>query len=142
MIAGSYYMALKAAHLAAVFTWLSGTLLAAWTLRVGQPGATLDPAARRFVLSVLRWNRFVTTPALALAWLLGLTLARLGEWPPAPWLLAKVVLALALAGLHGYFTGKLRKAVASAANEGSPLLSIAVLVLAACAIGLAVIKPR
>jgi putative membrane protein len=138
---GEWYLVLKAAHLIAVFTWVSGTLLLAWSLHSGQTGLTLEPAARRHLQSVARWDRTVTSPALLSAWALGFTLAKLGGWFPAPWLLTKVVLALALAGIHGYLLGRLRKSGAVKAVGSPASLPLVIVVLAACAIGLAITKP-
>lgn len=138
---GEWYVLVKAAHLIAVFTWVSGTLLTAWALRVGQTGIALEPAARRYLLSVARWDRAVTAPALLLAWALGLALATFGGWFPAPWLIAKLTLALALAGIHGYLLGQLRKAIEGSAGSTSARLPLMIVLLLACAVGLAIIKP-
>lgn len=138
---GEWYLVLKAMHLIAVFTWVSGTLLASWALHVGQTGVALEPAARRFLQSVARWDRTVTSPALLLAWALGLTLSKFGGWFPAPWLLAKVVFALALAGIHGYLVGRLRKTIEGKAVSSPVRLPLVIILLATCAIGFAITKP-
>jgi putative membrane protein len=45
----------------------------------------------------------ITTPAMVVTWLLGLWLAWSGGWYASAWLQAKVVLAVALTALHGFF---------------------------------------
>jgi len=142
MSSGALYLALKAVHLAAVFAWISGTLLVARALQFKPATATLEPTARRFLISVARWDRTVTSPALVLAWILGMTLLKLGGWlPPAPWIMIKVIFAIALAGLHGYLAGRLRKTISGTETAAAAWLSAVILLLATGAISLAITKP-
>jgi protoporphyrinogen IX oxidase len=60
-------------------------------------------------LAVRRWDRYVTSPAMLLAWGAGLALAMLGEWFSSPWLIIKLVFVLLLSALYGILSGTLRK---------------------------------
>jgi protoporphyrinogen IX oxidase len=50
-----------------------------------------------------RLLKAIINPAMVVSWGLGLWLAWKGGWYAAPWLQAKVVLALAMSGMHGFF---------------------------------------
>ncbi|MDZ5460081.1 CopD family protein [Azohydromonas lata] len=104
------YTLLKVGHLLAVTVLLVGLSLLWWTLlglqhiEAGKPGIAGPPAE-----TVLRLDALVTSPALLLAWGLGLALARLGGWFPAPWLLLKLTLVVLLSAWHGLLSGHLRR---------------------------------
>ena len=68
------------------------------------------------MMTVYRWDRRVTNPALGLLWLLGLTLAWQGGWFSAHWLWAKLVLVTVLSALHGNQSATLRRLNADAAR--------------------------
>lgn len=111
------YLLLKAGHVAAAMVWIGGMLAAA-----------LAP--------VPRWDRLVTTPAMLLAFAFGLGLAMAGGWFPQAWLIAKLVVVLALAALHGVLAGRLRRGL-------PPPRHVATLIVAGVAVIalLAVVKP-
>jgi uncharacterized integral membrane protein (TIGR00701 family) len=137
------YTWLKALHVAAVLTWVGGMLLLAVVIKVAAAiSADARPAA--FLDGVQRWNRFVTSPAMLLLWVLGLTLAMQGGWFSSPWLMAKLVLVVALSGLHGTLTGRLRKlaqggenAPAALASYAAPAIVVSVVLIAI----LVIVKP-
>ena len=129
------YAWLKALHVAAAITFAAGLLGAAVFLAAAQPGCT--EAAR----ALHRWDRRVTTPAMLLVWALGLTLALMGGWLRDGWLIAKLVLVVALSGAHGVQSAKLRRLAGGVAAGASPRLApLAIGVIVAIAI-LAVVKP-
>lgn len=112
MTAALFYLVAKAVHVAAVVAWLAGMLLVAVlpaALRA-LPVAHF-PADRGLLLAVRRWDRRVTTPAMAIAWALGLWLAWRGGWMGAGWLSAKLALVVCLSALHGVLSGSLRRTV-------------------------------
>lgn len=135
------YLVFKAAHVAAVVTWLGGMLMLAVLL----PLAARDGAASAALLDLLRrWDRRVTLPAMVAAWSLGLGLALTAGWFPSGWLLAKLVLVLALSGLHGVQSGKLRRLAGDDAAVSAPNLARMAWLLPALALPvllLAVAKP-
>lgn len=139
------YLWLKAFHLAGVAIWIGGMILlslavAALPARTAESGSADTP----MIDAVARWNRWVTSPAMMLAWGLGIALALLGDWFSAPWLWVKLPIILALSGVHGALSGRLRRGNGIAGLHPPSLLRfsgpLTVVVIIAVAI-LAVAKP-
>ena len=102
------YLFLKAFHLAAVLTWVGGMLALSVTLAAQRPHPSAA-SGQPLLAAIHRWDRRVTTPALAVAWLLGIVLVVLGGWYSATWLWAKFAIVCALSGLHGKQSASLRR---------------------------------
>ncbi len=102
------YLALKAAHIAAVVTWIGGLLVLALLLRAVAT-LPLQAQARHLLSAVGRWDQRVTSPAMGLAWVLGIAMALQAGWFRSPWLLLKLVLVVALSALHGLLAGRLQR---------------------------------
>ncbi|CZT37115.1 CopD family protein [Rhizobium sp. 9140] len=103
------YLYVKAVHVFAVVLLIGGILLLAMTLRNTHP--RIDERSRRFVEGVLRWDTIVTTPALAVVWLAGFTMAFGAGWDTSIWLLLKTIPAVFLTGLHTVEADMLRRAL-------------------------------
>lgn len=105
------YLWFKALHIVAVVTWIGGVLLVAVTITAvaGVRGQQEIAARSAFLEGVRRWDQRVTSPAMLLVWIFGLTLALTGNWLPQVWLLAKLPLVLLLSALHGVLSGRLRR---------------------------------
>ena len=104
------YLWLKAIHIAAAMTWISGIVVAG--LAVGsRPAGTDNTAAQdtRMRDAIRRWDRRVTLPAMLLTWGLGLTMAMQAGWFSSPWLMIKLAIVATLAALHGVLSGRLRR---------------------------------
>jgi protoporphyrinogen IX oxidase len=97
-----FYPWLKALHVAAAMAFAGGVLAVAIVLAANEP-------SRAVIDQVRRWDSWVTTPAMLLVWGLGLSLALTGQWFAHAWLQAKLVLVVALSGLHGVQSGRLRR---------------------------------
>lgn len=97
------YLWVKALHVACVLLFSGGLFAQAFGVAVGQRG---DAATAALVSA---WDRRVTVPAMLIVWLSGATIAAEGGWFGSPWLWLKLVLVLALTGLHGVQSGKLRR---------------------------------
>ncbi|KAA1177190.1 hypothetical protein FP026_25160 [Rhizobium tropici] len=93
------YLYVKAIHVFAVIVFIAGMLTTAFALRAV---ATVpqDVSARRLGGIVLQWDGLVTTPALAVVWVAGFTMAFGAGWSSSLWLLLKLVPAAFLTGLH------------------------------------------
>ncbi|MBN9474575.1 MAG: hypothetical protein ABS43_29920 [Bordetella sp. SCN 67-23] len=139
------YLWLKAAHLTALMIWIGGMLAVALVLRATSPRREELRASGALPLlgTVRRWDHYVTSPAMLLAWALGLTLAFQGGWFGQPWLWAKLILALLLAAVHGRLAGGLRKRL----RDDIPVVATwrhapgAILALVAAIVALVVVKP-
>ena len=127
----------KVLHLVAIAVWMGGMLANALAL-LAVPGGG-PPAA---LATMRRWNSRVTTPAMILTWLAGVTLATWGGWWHAGWLWAKLALVLGLVALHGVQSATLRRLAAGRRAPGwlqlSPLAIVGALPVIAT---LAVAKP-
>jgi uncharacterized membrane protein len=104
------YLWLKAFHIAAATTWISGLVAAGLAVASRPACAGIRTAQDRSSLAaVRRWNRRVTFPAMLLAWALGIAMAMQAGWFSSPWLMIKLIIVGALAALHGVLSGTLRR---------------------------------
>jgi len=111
------YLSLKAFHLAAVLTWVGGMLALSMALMAPLAHAAGRAGDQPLLSALYRWDRRVTTPALALVWLLGIALAVMGNWYSAPWLWTKFAIVCALSGIHGKQSAGLRRWLAGQAEQ-------------------------
>jgi protoporphyrinogen IX oxidase len=102
------YLWVKAIHVIAIISWMAGMLYLP-RLFVYHSGTPVGSAqSETFKIMEQRLLTLITTPAMVIAWVLGLWLAwKSGYWA-VPWLHAKVALVLALSGLHGYLSAATR----------------------------------
>lgn len=123
------YLFTKSLHILAVIIWMSGMVALALGL--------LKPVkANLEVLSA--WDKKVTTPAMALVWVLGLILIYWGGWFGAIWIWVKLAAVFVLSGMHGMLSGQARRMLnnddlESIQSHAKPVL-LAMLVLVALAI--------
>jgi uncharacterized integral membrane protein (TIGR00701 family) len=140
------YLWLKALHIVAVITWIGGMLAAAVAIAAvsGARDQYEIAGSRAFLAGVRRWDRRVTTPAMLLVWILGLTLASMGDWFPQGWLSAKLAVVLLLSAAHGFLSGNLRKLSFSPHPEAPAVLrhgAAAVVAAVLVIVALVVVKP-
>ena len=147
MNAATRYDLVTLVHLSADIVFTLGLLAAALVLAAlsFQPPATLARAKeRRLAAAMRRWHRLVTTPALLIAWGCGLWLALQAGWFHSGWLHVKLVLVLALSGLHGGLSAALRRAgapVPAVPSRAWRVMPALALVVIAAVVWLALIKP-
>jgi putative membrane protein len=111
------YLLLKAVHIIALLAWIGGMLLQVFMSRALAAGQR--PGGGAVIDEAVRWDRWMTTPAMLLAWACGLALANGGQWLGAPWLSVKLVLVVVLSALHGMQSGSLRRMAADPARRPS-----------------------
>jgi putative membrane protein len=136
------YLYIKALHVLAVVTLIGGMLAMAMVVRIAVTGLD-DRDGRRLGEAILRWDGFVTTPALGVVWMAGFALAFGAGWESAPWLLVKMIPAILLSGLHS-LEGLALKRLLREGKRVNPLFSaapVAILVAFAFIAWLAVTKP-
>lgn len=140
------YLTIKVLHVVAIIVWIGGMLLVALLLASIRPavGPFLLPEHR--LLAILhRWDRWVTAPAMVSAWVLGLAMAELGHWFVAAWFFAKLIIVLALTGLHGIQARILRRLVGIGARR-KPIVALrfaplGILLCVGIVVALVVLKP-
>ena len=117
------YLWLKAVHIAAAMTWISGIVLAALAVASG-PVRTDGAAApdARWLATIRGWDRRVTLPAMLVVFALGLTMAMQAGWFSARWLMLKLAIVATLAALHGVLSGRLRRLDQEAGSGPAALL--------------------
>lgn len=113
------YLWLKAAHVAAVLLFIGGLFAQTFALAVARENAA--------AALVARWDRRVTVPAMLVVWVTGATIAAEGAWFASPWLWAKLAFVLALTGLHGVQSGRLRR-LPGGDQPGPPPIRVAALI--------------
>ena len=144
-LAGAYLWFL-AAHIIFVVFWMAGLFMLPRYLVYHQEALAAGNGAEAatWVEREAKIRSIILTPAMIVVWLLGLTLATVGQHWGEGWLHAKLLFVLLLSGYHGWAVGYARKLAA-----GRPTLSgrtlrllneVPALVLVG-AVVLAVIKP-
>jgi putative membrane protein len=132
-------------HVVGVVLWIGGAATAAW---IGAQLALAPKEARAAGLGAARSAILALgTPGLLLAWLGGLVVLVLGwsdVYARAGWMHGKLTIALVLSALTGVLTARIRKAASGEREASSALLgglAIALVVLAACAVALVLVRP-
>ena len=130
---------IKALHLVATITFVSGALASALVLAAS---AGLNGAPAQMLISrVRRWDGRVTTPAMAITWAIGFGLGLAGHWFSSPWLLFKLAFVAALSALRGVVSARLRVAEGGAHEDRPRWMPVLVIGSAAAIVILAVAKP-
>ncbi|MES2984305.1 MAG: CopD family protein [Pseudomonadota bacterium] len=107
------YLLIKALHIISFTAWMAGMFylprLFAYHAAVSPSG----PEAAIFTVMERRLLRAIMNPAMVLTLGFGIWLVIITGYGspdnPAPWLMAKLLLVLGLAGLHGFFSACRRK---------------------------------
>ena len=95
------YLWLKALHVIAIIAWMAGMLYLPRLFVyhcAAVPGST---QSETFKVMERRLLHAIINPAMIVTWVLGLWLAWSGNFLSAPWLQGKLVLVLAMSGVHG-----------------------------------------
>ena len=130
---------IKAAHIIAVIAWMAGMLYLPRLFVYHAEAPAKSAMSETFKVMERRLLKVIINPSMIVVFLTGLTLAYLTDYWRSPWLQAKFILVLALAGLHGYFARCVRHFAADAnvrparffrfVNEAPSLLMIAIVIL-------------
>jgi uncharacterized membrane protein len=139
------YLWLKAFHVAAVIGWIGGMSVSSLFIAMHVSSSRPLAAGESRMIEIVRaWDWKVTTPAMLLAWALGMTMAVEAGWFSSRWLMVKLVLVFGLSALHGVQSGMLQR-MARSANRSPPAFlrySASAILMAIAAIAvLAVVKP-
>jgi putative membrane protein len=99
------YPWLKAFHVIAVMAWIAGML---YLPRLFVYHCEAEPGSRQsetFKVMERRLLRAIINPAMIASWTLGLWMVYDGGWITAHWLQSKLLLVVALSGIHGLLAG-------------------------------------
>ncbi len=106
------YLWLKALHIIAVIAWMAGMLYLPRLFvyhAAAKPGSELSETFKTMERRLLK---LIINPAMIATWLLGLSLIWLmgkDAFVQSGWLHAKLVLVLAMTGLHGFLAGLVKQ---------------------------------
>jgi len=138
---GNAYLWLLAAHILFVIFWMAGMFMLPRYLVYHQEAlaAGRTEEAATWVERETKIRHIILTPAMTMVWLLGLTLATVGQHWGEDWLHAKLALVLALSGYHGWAVGYAKKLARGEArlsgrtlrmvNEVPALAAVAIVIL-------------
>lgn len=133
------YFLLKGLHVAADMIWVGGMLINAFVISMVPP-----PIRGGVITALRRYDRIVTTGALGLVWLLGLTLAIGYIGFSGGWLHLKLLIVIMLSALHGMQSKWLRRMEADPlidppafVRKGMPIVLVSAIVV----VLLAEVKP-
>lgn len=103
------YAWLKAGHVIFVVFWMAGLFMLPRFYVYHQEAAPGSDEEKRWIERERKLRAIIITPAMALVWILGLSLAWItGAWSQH-WFQAKFVLVLLLSAYHGWMVGYGRK---------------------------------
>jgi len=103
------YMWVKAAHVAAIISWMAGMLYLPRLFVYHCDAARGSELSETLKIMERRLLRVIINPAMVLSWVLGLWLAWRGGFLMAGWFHAKLALVILLSGFHGYLSAALRR---------------------------------
>jgi len=140
------YTWLLAAHIIFVIFWMAGLFMLPRYLVYHQEalGAGRGDEAAIWVEREGKIRSIILTPAMIVVWLLGVTLATVGQHWGEGWLHVKLLLVLGLSGYHGWAVGYARKLAAgkpALAGKTLRMLNEIPALGAALIVVLAVVKP-
>ena len=100
----------KALHVISVIAWMAGMMYLPRLFVYHADAAVGSDKSETFKLMERRLYRGITTPAMAATWIFGLGMVFSGmvDWSSG-WAWVKVVMVVALSGMHGFFGSLLRK---------------------------------
>jgi protoporphyrinogen IX oxidase len=97
------YEWIKALHVIAVISWMAGMLYLPRLFVYHCEAAIGSKQSETFKIMERRLLKAIINPAMIVTWLAGLYLAWSGSWFSAGWFHGKLLLVLAMSGVHGFF---------------------------------------
>lgn len=98
------YLVLKSLHIVAVIAWMAGMLYLPRLYVYHADTEPGSPQSETFKIMERRLLRAIINPAMIATWAFGLGIAYLQNYWLEGWFIAKLVLVLALSGVHGAFS--------------------------------------
>jgi protoporphyrinogen IX oxidase len=102
------YEWIKAFHIIAVVAWMAGMLYLPRLFVYHCEAETGSRQSETFKVMERRLLKAIINPAMIATWMLGLGLAYEGGFFAAHWLWVKLLLVLAMSGIHGWYVRLVR----------------------------------
>jgi putative membrane protein len=99
------YAWIKAAHVIFVIFWIAGLFMLPRYYVYHQEAPAGSAEERKWIERERKLRNIIITPAMALVWILGITLATITDAWGEGWLHAKLLVVVGLSGYHGYMVG-------------------------------------
>jgi putative membrane protein len=96
------YEWIKALHVIAVIAWMAGMLYLPRLFVYHCDAEIGSTQSETFKVMERRLLKAIINPAMTVTWLAGLYLGWAGHWFAAGWLHGKLLLVIAMSGLHGF----------------------------------------
>lgn len=103
------YEWVKAAHVVAIISWMAGMLYLPRLFIYHCDAPKGSQQSETFKVMEQRLLHIIINPAMIFSWTLGLWLAWRAGFLMSGWFHAKLLLALLLSGVHGYFSASVRR---------------------------------
>lgn len=102
------YLWIKAVHVVAIIAWMAGLLYLPRLFIYHCDAPVGSQQSETFKVMERRLLTIIMTPAMVIAWVLGLWLAYTGGHLSSGWFVAKFALVFLLSGVHGSFSAAVR----------------------------------
>jgi protoporphyrinogen IX oxidase len=99
------YVWLKAGHIIFVIFWIAGLFMLPRFYVYHQESAPGSDEEKKWIERERKLRTIIIIPAMALVWILGLSLAYITEAWTQGWFIAKFSVVLALSAYHGWMVG-------------------------------------
>ncbi len=102
------YLWLKSFHIMAIIAWMAGMLYLPRLFVYHFEAEAGSKQSETFKVMERRLYRAIVTPAMIAAWIFGLWVAYEGGWLMSGWFHGKLLLVLAMTGVHGFLGAQVR----------------------------------
>lgn len=103
------YLWLKALHVIAIISWMAGLVYLPRLFVYHADAEKGSVQSETFKLMEKRLLKLIMTPAMMIAWVIGLWLAYSGGYFTAPWFHMKLTAVVLLSGAHSFYAGAVKK---------------------------------
>ena len=99
------YLWIKAAHIIFGIFWIAGLFMLPRFYVYHQEALPGSDEEKKWIERERKLRNILITPAMAMVWILGLTLVWITEAWTQGWFHAKLLIVIGLSGYHGYMVG-------------------------------------
>lgn len=103
------YLWLKALHVIAIISWMAGLVYLPRLFVYHSYAEKGSVQSETFKVMERRLMKIIMTPAMIIAWVLGLWLAYSAGYFTAPWFHMKLLAVVLLSGVHSFYAGAVKK---------------------------------